>query len=188
MNFYKVQIDYLRLWLKSADGTQKFDWCSLKTPVTWNDVQESVEFITEKVGHYVWNKINRDDLFNEIISLNGYFSHLCPKWNEEKSTPLQRWTATFSHVKEIGLIATNMKLLVELILCLPGTNAQAERYFSMAFNTWGNDKGNMNVKTFDSLMTIKFNSTLDCKEFYAKVQNEPEILRKVLSSAKYSSS
>ena len=82
----------------------------------------------------------------------------------------------------------HLELLIELIMFLPGTNAQNERLFSIIFDTWSNDKGQLGEKTLDALTTIKFNSNLTCQEFYDLIKNDKDILIKVHSSEKYSSS
>lgn len=109
--FYKAQVSYLERWLKSSDGTQIFGWCSLKQIVDWNDVLKSLDFIHQKVGMHPFKIINRDGVFDEINSFNGFIQKSLEKWNHETSVS-QRWSELFQYGRENGLPVRNVELLV----------------------------------------------------------------------------
>lgn len=184
-SFYKTQIEYLCRWLKSSDGTEIFSWFSLKKTLEWDEILQSLNFIHEKIGMFPFEKINRDGVFDESQSFQVFIQNSLMTWTQNDSTTAQRWKELFQYGHENGLPRRNLELLVELIMCLPGTNAQNERLFSIIFDTWSSDKGQLSEKALDALITIKFNSNLSCKEFYHKVKDDKEILSKVLSSEKY---
>lgn len=182
--FYNTQIDYLSRWLSSSDGTQIFSWCSLRRTLEWNEISTSLNFIFEKVGMHPFEIINRDGIFDEIKPFKTFVQNSLEKWSQD-ATSIQRWKELFQYGHQNGLAVKNLELLVELVMCLPGTNAQNERLFSIIFDTWSSDKGQCSGKTVDALTTIKFNSSMTCSEFYDKIKGDRSALRKVVSSEKY---
>jgi hypothetical protein len=183
--FYQSQIKYLKDWLRSADGTENFAWCSLKNPLDWNEMSKSLDFVYEKIGGHVFNKVNRDKIIDDVTMVNNFITQSIHSWTQNELSAVNRWKKVFEFSNQNSLETNNLKLFVELVMSLPGTNAQSERYFSMAFGTWSDEKGQMNKETLDALLSIKFNWQLECDQFYEKFKDDKVILRKVISSEKY---
>lgn len=182
-SFYKTEIQYLERWMSSSDGTEIFGWCSLTSKIEWSQISNSLDFIYQKLGMHVFKKINRDEIFDEFNSIKQLVENNLTKWTDK--TTIMRWEEVWKYADENGLSSTNLKLLLELILCLPGTNAQNERLFSIIFNTWSEERGQCSEETLDAITTIKFNSSLNCQEFYDMIRCDKKILRSVVSTEKY---
>jgi hypothetical protein len=183
-SFYKTQTKYIERWMHSSDGTEVFKWCSLKGKLDWNVIKNSLEFIFQKLGSGVFEKINRDKIFDEVQATSAIIEKISEAWDTDISSA-QRWIQVFKYMDDNGVCFDNMKLLVELIFYLPGTNAQNERLFSIIFDAWSNDRGSLGEDTLDALTSIKFNSDLNCQEFYRSIKDDKDVLQKVLSSSKY---
>jgi hypothetical protein len=62
-----------------------------------------------------------------------------------------------------------------------GTNASAERVFSMMKLMWANYRSELSVDRIKAMMTIKFNTNQTCLEFYESIKNRPDILKAIKS-------
>lgn len=182
-SFYKTEVQYLERWMSSSDGTEIFSWCSLTGKLEWTQISNSLDFIYQKLGMHVFEKINRDGVFDEFNSIKQLVENNLTKWIGK--TTIMRWEDIWAYADENGLSIVNFKLVVELILCLPGTNAQNERLFSIIFNTWSDERGQCSEETLDAITTIKFNSKQTCQEFYEMIRDDKKILRSVISTEKY---
>ncbi len=49
----------------------------------------------------------------------------------------------------------NLNLIVQFILCLPGTNAATERVFSLVNDLWTEKKSQIKVETLKDLLQVK---------------------------------
>lgn len=66
-----------------------------------------------------------------------------------------------------------------------GTNASAERVFSMLKAMWTNQRSELSVDRVKSMMTIKFNTNETCLEFHEAIKCRPDILGAIKSNSKY---
>lgn len=79
----------------------------------------------------------------------------------------------------------NLCLVIEYILCLPGTSAPVERVFSVMNAIWADDRGKMLESTVKGLLIVKINVQLSCLDFFNNIKENKPFLRKVLGSDKY---
>ena len=77
----------------------------------------------------------------------------------------------FQNVQDSENTIPNLSKLVEFGFYLPGTSTKVERIFSVIFNTWTAEKGQMTLATLEAILNIKFNSEMTCAEFYKANKN-----------------
>ena len=89
--------------------------------------------------------INDNFLFEEIRRVNLYF-----KWRKieemerwENRTIDKRWVEIFRHFRVEHIPHENLKVLIEISLCCPGTNAAVERVFSLGNDSWSSEKSQL---------------------------------------------
>nr|CAD7258350.1 unnamed protein product [Timema shepardi] len=76
--------------------------------------------------------ISFDGLFNELSVLNSYLSDITlTEWAKQKISTEQRWLTMFQDLKNDEITVHNLKMFVECVLSLPGTNTSVERAFSL---------------------------------------------------------
>ena len=68
---------------------------------------------------------------------------------------------------------------------IPGTSTEVECIFSVIFNTWTAEKGQMTLATLEAILNIKFNSEMTCAEFYKANKNDKDMFIEVFSNEKY---
>ncbi|GBN32658.1 hypothetical protein AVEN_89947-1 [Araneus ventricosus] len=90
----------------------------------------------------------------------------------------EKWLRLFGHFKENHLATSNLIKIVEYAFCLPGTSAPVERVFSLTNNAWTDDRGLMKESTVKGLKTCKINTGLACEDFYNKIKNKKDFLKK----------
>jgi hypothetical protein len=78
-----------------------------------------------------------------------------------------------------------MKKVVELLLCLPGSNASIERVYSRISYIWSEDKSRFHVDTVQAILAVKMNTDLSCEAFSKKLASNRGVLKKTHSSDKY---
>ena len=82
------------------------------------------------------------------------------KWNNEKIVLDKRWVEIFWHFRVEHIPHENLKVLIEISLCCPGTNAAIERVFSLRNKYWSSEKLQLSVKTLSAILAVKFNSQM----------------------------
>ncbi|GBM21223.1 hypothetical protein AVEN_265822-1 [Araneus ventricosus] len=136
-------------------------------------------------------KINNDQLFDEVVLAKEYLQSNWEQWKQEDTTrdviisSEEKWLRLFGHFKENHIAAPNLIKIVKYAFCLPGTSAPVEKVFSLMNNAWTDDRGLMKESTVKGLMTCKINIGLACENFYNKIKNKKDFLKKVLANEKY---
>nr|CAD7411451.1 unnamed protein product [Timema cristinae] len=93
--------------------------------------------------------ISFDGLFNELSVLSSYLSEsTLTEWAKQKMLMEQRWLTMFQDLKTVH----NLKMFVEFVLSLRGTNASVERAFSLINNFWGAEKFSMSIARVKALI------------------------------------
>jgi hypothetical protein len=79
----------------------------------------------------------------------------------------------------------NLLILVEFVLCLPGSNASAERIFSL-MNIYRNDENNRaSLSLVKAVLIVKTYCGVSCVDFYTWIQNQTQLLSEIHGSEKY---
>jgi hypothetical protein len=74
--------------------------------------------------------------------------------NGSVSIPLptpKKWSESCGHLKENNMLRGNMKKFVELLLCLPGSNAAIEKVFSHIHYIWSQVMSKFHVETIQAI-------------------------------------
>lgn len=185
--FYTRAISYVTLWEDSFGEARDFTWINDST-ISWENVESSAELINKNIRKL---KINIDELFDEVVLAKKFWSSKREEWekeeneNEKKIPSEDKWVELFRSFKQQNISVTNLGFLIEYIFCLPGTSAPVERVFSMMNAAWSDERGLMHESTVRSLMLCKINFGLNCTEFYDKIKNKKDVLKKIHSSEKY---
>lgn len=130
---------------------------------------------------------NKDtEVFDEFtLILNYVTSQKISEWNHLKVHTETRWVEVFKHFRANNLKHENFSLLIEYILCLPGTNASVERIFSLMNKLWTSEKNSLQVSVLKAMLITKVNINKTCQEFYAYLKSTPSLLKQICSSEKY---
>ena len=81
-----------------------------------------------------------------------------------------------------------MKMILQFLLAIPGTNAPIERVFSLMNSYWSDQKSRLSEETLEAVMIVKVNMEETCVEFYDRIMRilaDKKLLRSIQSSAKY---
>ncbi len=66
----------------------------------------------------------------------------------------------FNELKEKNIVLTNLKIIIEFAMSLPGTNAVVERIFSLMNKIWTAEKTQLTIKTLKFILITKHNFEL----------------------------
>lgn len=121
----------------------------------WEDVQKSLDVLIEK--EFV--DCNKDaEVFDEFSLICNYItSQNVTEWNNLNVSTETRWVEVFKHFQANNLKHQNFAILIEYILCLPGTNAPVERVFSMMNKLWPSEKTQLQISVLKAMSIIKVN-------------------------------
>ncbi|KAL0830853.1 hypothetical protein ABMA28_002959 [Loxostege sticticalis] len=183
-NFYKNCIQYLEKYMHQYDEFKTSTWIQLKQSLKWNDVQLTYQQLLVQIPSLATTLIE-DNLFDEVNYVSNYVnSDILKGWEENKYSTEKRWLEVFENFKKTGIPIKNCLLIVQYLLCLPGTNAPTERVFSLMNALWTSEKSSLKVETLRALLVLKFNMG-SCEEFYDILNKNPELVKKCHSSDKY---
>jgi hypothetical protein len=103
---------------------------------------------------------NPDKLFDEYIYLHRY---LLQKESERFNSngPSKKRSEMCVHLKENNVPHGNMKN-VELLLCLPGSNASIERVHSHINYIWSEEKSRFHVDKINAILAVTTYVNLPC--------------------------
>ena len=66
-----------------------------------------------------------------------------------------RWVQIFNDLQEREIIIPNLKMILQLLLAIPGTNAPVERVFSLMNSYWPDQKSRLSEETLEAVMIGK---------------------------------
>ncbi|CAF3185040.1 unnamed protein product [Rotaria sp. Silwood2] len=85
-----------------------------------------------------------------------------------------------------GESVPNLKKLVQFVFSIPASNAFCETIFSHMKYLWNDNRNRMNHDLVGAELKIKMNTHFTCTQFYDYLLNEPDLLKQIRSSDKYS--
>lgn len=180
-SFYDRCITYLNFWKSNVDSLSQLSWIDLNKKLKWEELEESYTIFQKSLP-----PISSDDLFNELSVLNTQlFENVLTEWATQKKTTEQRWLTVFENLRKNEIKVPNLKMFVEFVLSLPGTNASVERAFSLINNFWTSEKSQMSIECVKALLIIQMNCNLSCVEMYDKVRKNKILLKALASTEKY---
>lgn len=183
--FYSSLSNYLEKWSKSLDGAETFAWMKLNSvPNFEKEVEPAATFI---LHHHPSADLEIERLFDEFPLVKQYIDGALASWVSKKVSIEQRWLETLKSLAEQHHPTPNFSLLVQYALAIPGSSAEVERLFSIIKDVWGPNKGQLEAKTLEAHLDVKFNCNKTCQEFYKEAKNNKKLLAQVQSGDKYKS-
>ncbi|KAJ8926625.1 hypothetical protein NQ314_020989 [Rhamnusium bicolor] len=169
--FYQNCIDYIVPRISDFSTLNCFQWTELNTVVEWTDVQTTFEFISNKIS----NKIEENDLFDEVTFLNHYLrrEEIITKWNHDNIEIDMRWVEVFNYFRQEHIPFSNLLNIVQYSLCLPGTNAPTERVFSIMNNIWTAEKSQLSTQDTIPAAETEHAEFIDTNDENANVTPSP---------------
>ncbi|KAL4121392.1 hypothetical protein QTP88_013914 [Uroleucon formosanum] len=182
-SFYSTSEQYLTSWTSHFEELEIMECITLKKVPNWSEIEKVAEFISNK-GFF--NPNNDTALFDQfMLTLQYVTQEKIDEWNLEKKSTDQRWVCIFKYFKEKDIQCDKMIIIVEYVLCLPGSNASTECVFSHISKIWTKEKTQLNVSTLKTLVITKLNFNYTCLEFYELLKKNNLLLKKIISKDKY---
>lgn len=186
VEFYKISKEYLEQWCQFNTELEVFEWANLITVPTWEKIQNVMDLLIEKE---FLSSSQDTGVFDEFSLISKYVTdQKVTEWNTENITAENRWVEVFKHFKNNNLKYSNFCIIIEYILCLPGSNAPVERVFSHMNKIWTSEKTQLGVTVLKAILMTKVNIKKSCHEFYTYLKSKPDILKQICSSEKYKKS
>jgi len=80
-------------------------------------------------------------VFDEFSLITNYITdEKISCWNTKNIAVEDRWVELFSHFRDNNLNCVNFQIIIEYVLCLPGSNAPVEKVFSLMNKIWTSEK------------------------------------------------
>lgn len=179
--FYDTALSYLKAWNKNNEDLSNLSFFLLNQIPLRENFDMAIDLLSSECQ--ILN-INCDELFDEFTYLRTYLSGRDNEWFN--STALaKKWCEALLHMKENNVPHANMKKVVSLVMCLPGSNAFVERVFSCMNYIWSDEKSQLKVETMRAILAVKINMGISCEAFSEKISANPAILKQIHSSDKY---
>ena len=96
-----------------------------------------------------------------------------------------RWQDYFKACKECGVTPRYMFKIISAVLSIPGSNAFAERTFSMMNAKWRADRNRASVELIKAELQVSLNIQMKCREFYDYALADRKLLAAAASGQKY---
>lgn len=181
--FYENAVEYINAWVVPSQDTKAMECILLRSPPERKQFEEMAHYFSLNVDGL---NLNDDNLFDEISFLKQYVtSEKIEKWNAENATLCSKWSDILKFFSEKMMPYQEVQKLIELSLCLPGSNASVERVFSSMNMMWTSQKSNMSVGTARAMLAILTNFNMTCQEFATKLESREDLLMKIHASEKY---
>ncbi|CAI5780792.1 LOC100492546 [Podarcis lilfordi] len=182
-DFYTTAVEYLTAWSSHSEDIRCMECILLRTCPQRENFEECLQYFSSRVGGV---GLSEDHLFDEISSLKEYVSkQKITKWNEDGADVCSRWSDIFSFFSQKMIPYPQLQKLVQLCLCLPGSNAAVERVFSSMDMMWTSQRSRLDIDTIKAVLAVQSNFAMDCQEFATKLESRRGLLSKVHSSEQY---
>jgi hypothetical protein len=123
--------------------------------IKWDNFLKASQILNLKLKNLI---LNQDQLFDELVIAKKFWLFKVKVWKKEeirtkkKITSEEKWVQLFCHFKEKIILATNLKLILQCIFCVPGTSAPVKIIFSLINNVWLDERGRLNENTVRDLI------------------------------------
>jgi hypothetical protein len=170
---YSRAITYLDDWFDFSPNSlySKMQNLNLEKDLNFDDLS----FISEKLNILV----NKDDLQDECIIFNRKYKSKLDDCKKDLPHD-KKWAYLL-----LELNVPNLHLIVESILVIPIGNHYVERGFSVMNYIMRDDRGSLLIESVRTLLCIKLNYNMPCKDFCDYVKTQDKMLKLVKSQQKY---
>ena len=183
--FYQTIVNYIETWEESFDNTEVFNWMTMTSFPEWTNVLESYEFSVSRFGQIFRNIVDQNFLCDEYGLMREFCLEQIPIWFQNRTHSEAIWVSIFQHFKKQNIQLLNMEKLVEYAFSIPGTSTEVERIFSIINRIWPDEKSSMDLSTVNNLLSIQYDSKLNCTEFYNKIKTDRIFMTSITSKNKY---
>lgn len=184
IDFSADACSYLNSWTEPLKQLKIFAWAMLTKTPRWKEVQVVMTTL-EDLNLYDANE-NAAKLHCQYRYIRNYCTDdKIEMWKNNKVPIQNRWVEIFKHLQAENCEYKEIAMLVEYILCLPGTTASVERVFSAMAKSWTAEKTRLHIETLKAILTVKCNLQYSCIEFYTFLKTKPELLRSIAAKDKY---
>ncbi|OCT57593.1 uncharacterized protein LOC108704684 [Xenopus laevis] len=178
-DFYTTALQYLNAWSVHFEHVDKMECILLKHIPERQSFEHAVHFFLSKSNLV---DIKEDELFDEITCLKSFVTkEKVQQWNSNSDTTCERWSQVFSHFSQKSASFTQLKTIVELMLCMPGSSAQIQKVFSAMNMMLEADYSQLSVQTLKSILMVLINFPMSCQEFAVKLAHRKDILQMIQS-------
>lgn len=183
LSFEADAFEYLEMWSEQFATIKTSSWILLIDVPQWPEIELTMKGMIERK---IFAMEDSSNLFDQYNYVRTYLTtEKLNDWNMQKTGADKRWAQTFLHLNSRNIPCDKMSMLVEYVLCLPGTSATVERVFSQVNRIWSNEKTAMLPKTVESILYVKYNLNYSCIEFFKLLKKNQQLLREIMSSNKY---
>lgn len=136
--FYKTSKEHSEQWCQFNEEVKLFEWANLRKVPSWEEVQKVMDLLIEQ--KFISGSQDTG-VFDEFSPISNYTTaQKISDWNTGNIATENRWVEVFTHFNANDLSHVNFCIIVEYILCLPGSNAPVERVFSRTNKIWSSEK------------------------------------------------
>lgn len=177
-------MEYVDKWTEDFKIFQDFSWVVLETFPDWSTVKKSMHVVAEKGSFDM--ATNSSAVFEQFGYMKSYCSaDKLSEWRKSKLPTDKRWVEIFQHMEAHNIPHDQFGVIIEFILCFPGTSAPVERVFAKAKKIWKQESSSLQISTLNSILHVKCNMEWTCLEFFKFLKTRPDLLRKISSQDKY---
>lgn len=183
VEFYKTSKEYLEQWCQFNTDLEVFEWANLSKVLTWEGVQNVTDLL---ITQGFVSSSQDTAVFDEFSLISHYVTdEKISSWNTKNIAVEDRWVEVFSHFRDKHLNCVNFRIIIEYVLCLPGSNAPVERVFSLMNKIWTSEKTQLGVAVLKAILITKINIDKSCTGIYSYLKARPDILKMICSTDKY---
>ncbi len=175
---YNQAIDYIKKWTAPYNQFKEFSWIMLEEIPQWKDVDKTIEYLRKKNI-----SIDESSAFDQFHILKEFVEKHSKQLLEKSSA--EKWVMFFED-KQHKTCYSELLKICQFFFALGGQNANVERVFSMIETQWTKDRNRLEVSTINAIATVSYNyKNVSCLEFYKKIKDNSELLKKIAGSEKY---
>ena len=71
------------------------------------------------------------------------------EWNQNKAAIDYRWVHVLHTLQQRQIFLPNLKIIIQFLLAIPGTNAPVVRAFSLMNSYWSDEKSQLSEETLE---------------------------------------
>lgn len=176
----QVSLDYIDKWFFSSSSLAlELHKVSLKTVPEFVNLTNACDLMGLMVS------VDLDSLYDEFSQTREILSKVVTDSKSQTLSASARWQAYFKACKECGVTPRYMFKIISAVLSIPGSNAFAERTFSMMNAKWRADRNRALVQLIKAELQVSLNIQMKCREFYDYALADHKLLTAAASGQKY---
>lgn len=178
---YTTCLEYLAMWTVPLGEFNGFAWMTLNDTPTWDEVAASISYLKER-------KVEIDDgkCFDQLCNLKRFVELNRNKEDFIAQLAHEKWVNFFKSCKTEECFS-ELLIITEFFFAIPAHNANTERVFSLMQSQWTKERSKWMVDSVTGILFVQHNfKHMSCKDFYTYINTQPNLLKAISSSEKYS--